>query len=266
MGSTKTVTQTTQQAKTSPMEEKLLGLEYEQRQQTMQPQTQAQLSGLNLVNQLLTGTTPLPGFFGEMGAGISPEAIGTQATELTRGALPQFQDLGILESGTMAKNISQAIANQLLFPAEQFNIGAKQNLLNLALSGQAQVQQPIMAGQQTLASQLAGLRSITGTQTQTSNPFLQNFYTGLGQGAAAAPFAMMACWVAKEIFGSWEHPKTKAVRFYILNLAPKWFRWLYLTYGERFANFIHNKSMFKLMLRPLFEYFAYRGCREVKYA
>jgi len=185
----------TQQATPTPEESELNRLRLEQYRQTAQPQTDVQLRGLSLIEQLLSGSTDLPGFFGQMGEGISPETIGTTATRLAGEALPGFQDLGLLDSGVMGKEISRSIANELLFPAEQFNIGAKQNLLNLALSGQAQVQQPITAGNQLLGAQLAGLRSVrstgTGTTTGTTsrNPFLESFYGSLGTTLGSPKFS-----------------------------------------------------------------------------
>lgn len=184
MGSTKQTTET----KTTPTEEErqLNARNLRVALATEEPQQQAQLSGLSLVNQLLTGTSPLPGFFGTMAEGITPDTIGNEATRLALRAMPQFQQLGLMESGTAAKQISRSIANELLYPAQQFNVGALQNMLNLALSGQAQVQQPIQAGIGQLGGQLAGLR--TTTQTQTKNPFLESLYGSLGQSLGQAPF------------------------------------------------------------------------------
>ncbi len=185
MGQTKVQETTTTTPTASPEETRLNQLQLEQFEQTVGPQTDVQLSGLDLLQRLLSGGIDLPGIFGELGAGISPEAIGTQATELAQRALPQFQSAGILDSGIVGREISKSIANQLLFPAEQFNIGAKQNLLNLALSGQAQVQQPIAVGTGSLSGRLAGLRSTTGTTTQQQrNPFLTgaDILSGIGTG------------------------------------------------------------------------------------
>ena len=79
--------------------------------------------------------------------------------------------------------------------------------------------------------------------------------TGVGMGAGAAMF----CWVAAEIFGGWNKPKTNSARYYIGSIAPAWFRNFYHEYGERIAAFIHDKPIFKMLLRPLFELFALRG-------
>ena len=149
-------------------------------QATEAGETQAQTSGLSLINQLLAGGQNLPGIFGQLSQGISPNAMAAQAGELTRQALPQFQSSGLVDSGTMWDQISKNIANQLVYPAEQFNIGTKQNLLNTAFTGQAQVQAPVQNNVNSLAQSLAGLRTTTQTQTQTQNPFLTSLMSGLG--------------------------------------------------------------------------------------
>ena len=60
-------------------------------------------------------------------------------------------------------------------------------MLNLALSGQAQVQQPIQAGINNLSSALAGLRTTTQTQ-KSPNPFLQSFQSQLGSTLGGSQF------------------------------------------------------------------------------
>lgn len=71
--------------------------------------------------------------------------------------------------------------------------------------------------------------------------------------------ALAACWVASEIFGGWTEPKTEAARYFVNNIAPLWFKEFYLRYGEAIAEFIHDKPIFKMALRPLFEIFAFIG-------
>jgi hypothetical protein len=181
---------------------------------TEQPQQQAQLSGLELVNQMLGGSTNLPGYFGEIAQGISPQsqmssgqlnpmAISSAAGALMRQYLPGYQQGNMLYSGVIQRDIQKRLTNELLLPvaqqnianqqaAQQFNIGTEYsrqgynqgnllNLLNLALSGQAQVQQPVQANVSQLGSQLAGLRTTTTSGTQTSNPFQQSLYSSLGK-------------------------------------------------------------------------------------
>lgn len=185
MGSEKQSTSTSTQTKVlpTPEEQAMQKMQLDQFKQTSGPQTQAQLSGLQLINQLLSGGTNLPGIFGQLAGGISSNAIGTQASQLAKKSMPGFQQAGIQDSGEAERSIANDIAQSILFPAEQFNIGSLQNLLNLALSGQAQVQAPIQAGTNTLSQSLAGLRSTqsSGSSTQTSmNPFLKSFQQGAG--------------------------------------------------------------------------------------
>lgn len=104
------------------------------------------------------------------------------------------------------------------------------------------------------------------TQSQQGTPnWLLGAQSAAGAAAKLGSAAILACWVAKEIFGSWEHPKTICARYYILNIGPKWFREFYINHGESIAKFIHNKPVLKLLLRPLFELFALIG-RERIYA
>ncbi len=106
-----------------------------------------------------------------------------------------------------------------------------------------------------------GTQSQAATATRGQNVSMIN--SGIGQVGSLAETGMagafLFCWVAAELFGGWNNPKTEAVRYYIGNIAPKWFKNIYLKYGERFARFIHNKPWLKAIIRPLFEYFALLG-------
>ena len=199
MGNTKTTTgssQNQQQQMTTtatPEERQMEQLELSGMQQTQPQQVQVQKSGLNAINNLLTGNlAALPNYMRQSATGIDNNAIATQAGVMTRKLLPNFQASGVpLDSGETLRSVTQQIANELLYPTQQFNIGASQNALNLALSGQAQVQAPVQANTNTLATQLAGLRQInqtgstSGTQTTTTNPFLNSFYSADGNALAA---------------------------------------------------------------------------------
>jgi hypothetical protein len=256
---------------------------------------QGQFGAFNLINALLTGGS-LPGFLGGLPGGISPEAIGTQASRVASQAQPGFQSLGIADSGVAFRETAQDVAENVLFPAEQFNISNLFNLLQTGLSGQSSLQGQRIAQQGNLGARLAGLRSITGSSTgqfsgttssqgQTTvsapNPFLSEFQKSLGNSLGSGSFgsspfgssgagaaggasggggaAAAGCWVAAEIFGGWDEPKTCAARHYVNNLAPKWFKKFYLRHGETIAEFISNKPILKAMLKPMFEYFAVRG-------
>jgi len=81
---------------------------------------------------------------------------------------------------------------------------------------------------------------------------------GAETGVAAA---FLMCWVASELFGGWFEPKTVGARTFIAELAPKWFRDLYIKHGKRFAQFIKNKPWLKNLIRPLFERFSEIGMK-----
>lgn len=156
-----------------------------------------QQAGLSLVEQLLRGQEPLPGYFDKLSRGISPEVTSDIANQAIADIQPYFNQAGLLNSGVNAV-ASARVAGDIRRASEEYNIGNRLNLLNLALSGQAQVQQPVLYQQSLLGQRLAGLRPITqtgtfsgtssGTQSGSSsqvllgmNPFLKSFETSLGK-------------------------------------------------------------------------------------
>lgn len=194
MGKEKTTVETGGTQTTTPeptaAELEMQELQLGQFKQTAQPMTDVQLTGLDLIQQLLSGGTDLPGFFGEIGRGISPELTTEIAREAVGDIPPQLQSQGLLDSG-VGQSLMARTSGDIRRATGEFNIGNKLNLLNLALSGQAQVQQPMLAQSAMLGQQLAGLRGQTttgtGTSTTTSmNPFLKSFQTSMG--AAPATF------------------------------------------------------------------------------
>lgn len=190
----KTQTQTTTPEAT-PEETRLNQLALERAESAQEGLIGSQTKGLDLIQLLLSGQN-LPGQLGPLGQGISTEAIGTQASRLARQNLAGFQNVGLADSGVAFRETAKDISEGLLFPAEQFNIGSLQNLLNLALSGQAQVQQPILGSEGQVGARLAGLRPITSvgqssgqTQQFAPNPFLSSFQRSLGQTLGSPTFA-----------------------------------------------------------------------------
>lgn len=93
----------------------------------------------------------------------------------------------------------------------------------------------------------AGLAAIGGASAAAGSAFGTSFGKQAG------------CWVASEIFGGWFEPKTVAARFYVNNLGPKFFLSFYLKHGEAFARRLKGRKLIKLLIRPIFEYFAWRG-------
>lgn len=180
MSNEKQKTETTQRAEATPEERELNKLLLEQARAGQAGTLQIQESGQNLINQLLTGQA-LPGYLEGLPGGISPEVtnrIVQQSLEDVRGGL---QAQGLLNSGVRAELETQTAAD-IRAQAEQFNLQNIQQLLNLATGGQAQNQALIGQGTSQLGQSLAGLRTITGSSTQTSmNPFLKSFQQSAGK-------------------------------------------------------------------------------------
>ena len=227
-------------------------------------------AGLDLAKLLLTGQN-LPGYLGTLPGGISEDVIQGNVDKSLRDLNTQLAASGAgtyLESGA-SQAMGVRTAGDLRTQASQFNLQNLQQLLNLAVGGQAvPLQYSSDIGNQ-LGSRLAGLRTInqTGTSSQTTRtPFLQTqFAGGIGQGMGSAfGTALAGCWVASEIFGGWFEPKTISSRIFINLKAPKWLRNLYMANGESVARFISDKPIMKLILRPIFELFAYLGGHNAK--
>lgn len=187
------------------------------------------LSGGTLPGNLsgLTGTTQV-GTLGQMPTiDASKYQVGEDVTsDIVQRSLadiaPQFQMAGILDSGVaaslsgeLAKDIrldtarsnmdtalaieQQNIANQSAasqfdisnqYSQQAFDTNTLLSLLNLTLSGSTALQSPVLAQSQQLSNALAGLRSTTGTTTQTSmNPFLLSFQQSAGQTLGSPSFS-----------------------------------------------------------------------------
>jgi len=202
VGKDKTTTSTEQrstQTVTPSAEETELNRLQLEREKFLDPQIRGvQSQGLSLVQQLLQGDENLPGFLGELPGGISPEVTSDIVQQSLRDIAPSFQRSGLLDSGVRA-SIEARTAGDIRRTSEEFNIGNRLNLLNLALSGQAQIQQPILGFSGQLGQRLAGLRNTASTgftnqTTLSANPFLKSFQQGAGSalgkglGAGAAGF------------------------------------------------------------------------------
>lgn len=78
-------------------------------------------------------------------------------------------------------------------------------------------------------------------------------YPGIGTavgavvGGAAGYFGA-GCWVARECLGT-ESSDWRLFRDWMFNRAPKWFKWLYMTFGENFAYWIHSKPRLKKLIK-----------------
>ena len=70
----------------------------------------------------------------------------------------------------------------------------------------------------------------------------------LGAAGTIGGAAIMACWVAREIYGK-DNPEWTIFRAWLFNEAPEWLRDLYLEEGERFAGFISDKPILKSIVK-----------------
>ena len=184
MGQSRTTEQTRPEA--TPEERRLNQLDIQLREAIQPGLIDVQQQGLSLAS-LLLGGQQLPGGLQGLTGGLSEDVISDISRKAVSDISPGLQAQGILESGVGA-SVQGRVAGDIRRQAAEFNIGNQLNLLNLALSGQAQVQAPGLGVGSTLGGRLAGLRSITQT-TQQPNVFAQQFLGGLGQGIGQAGFS-----------------------------------------------------------------------------
>lgn len=191
--STTTVNNTTSTPTPTPEETRLNQLDLQAREANQQGTIDMQGNALNLGNLLLKGMD-LPGYLAGLPGGISEDVTSGLVQQSLRDIKPSFQQGGILDSG-VAASASARTAGDIRLNSAQFNLQNLQQLLNLAVGGQAQIQQPIIGQSQILGSRLAGLRSInqtgssTGNTTSTAmNPFLKSFQTSLGNSLGSLSF------------------------------------------------------------------------------
>ena len=69
-----------------------------------------------------------------------------------------------------------------------------------------------------------------------------------GLGSLGGGYLSKNCWVARECYGE-QNPRWMIFRHWLFTKAPKWFRNLYISHGERFAAYIHNKPVVKSLIR-----------------
>ncbi len=188
-GSKETVVSNTTSTSTptpSAEETALNKLELQRQRELFGPGMNLQKQGMSLASQLLGGSTDLPGFIGDLGQGIGEEQTADIVKRSLEDIRPGFQSSGIFDSGVRAE-LEARTAGDIRRQTAEFNIGNRLNLLNLALSGQAQVQAPQIGFANQLSQRLSGLRSVntSGTSNQvTSSPF--NFGQAAGTAIGAA--------------------------------------------------------------------------------
>ena len=199
-GGGSTETTTTQERQPTAEETELNKLQLQMQRDTAPLQTEVQKSGLSLANMLLKGEEPLPGYLGQLSKGISPEVTQSLVDQSLKDIMPSFQSGGIIDSGVAAE-ISARTSADIRRASEEFNIGNRLNLLNLALSGQAQIQSPVLNTATSLRSSLSTLGKTTGTSYTTDNntfgrTFMQSFGSSFGKSLGGGTFANTSGWFA----------------------------------------------------------------------
>ena len=222
-------------------------------------------AGLNLSQLLLEGRQ-LPGYLQGLPAGISPEVTQGIVDQSLRDVNTQMAFSGagtFMESGaSQAAGVRAAgdIRNQ----SAQFNLGNLQQLINLAVGGQA-----VPLGYQNdlggnLGQRLAGLRSVSqqGTSNQINrNPFISGKDVMTGVGTAVGAFGAF-CWISAEVLDEpMDGVNVSNVRRLILESCPSWFINFYRTHGQSMARFIHKNPILKKLLKPLFLWVSRKGIK-----
>ena len=177
---------------------------------------------------------------------------------MRRGAMEeQFRQQGL---GAERASAAQMVGLEQATSADPFQaILQRQGQNNLGAGGQlfGQAGYGLQSGPQYLNPE-SGLGFISNQATNAANMFnaqtaadatrSAGMFGGLGAlgGGIAGMFDF--CWVAREVYGA-HNPAWLDFRQWMFSSAPKWFFKLYLTFGERFANFISNKPRLKARIR-----------------
>ena len=178
MGNNKTTNSTSTTATATPEETAMEKLQLQRLQTNAPAQQQLDTNMYGAMNTIMQGGT-LPGNLAGIG-GISQDQTNNMTQAALRSVYPQFQSAGIMDSGSAIQGGIATAANVMNSNA-QFNVSALQNLFNQALGGSSNLSNSTTSQNQVLGSQLAGLRSVNSTSTQTSmNPFLLSFQNSLG--------------------------------------------------------------------------------------
>ena len=149
-------------------------------------ETKAIKSGVTLSDLLLTGQG-LPGYLSKLPGGISPEVTQEIVDRSLGDVRAGLQGGGLLDSGVRSE-LEARTSSDIRTQSEQFNLGNLQQLINLAVGGQAF---PLDASQgfgSQLSQSLTGLQgsTMTGSSAGQSNPFRPSFGSTFSQGFAGS--------------------------------------------------------------------------------
>lgn len=189
----------------------------------------------------------------------SAAARGMRHSGATLKSLARFgQDLGSQEYDKAYNRFNQDYGNAYnRFNQEQGNrFNRVGNIANIGLSAN----QSMNSAGTNFGNQMAQNAISLGNAQANYEMNKGNTMKDLWQMGTSA---VMACWVARAVFGK-ESPKWLQARNYIMNIGPEWFKKLYLAHGEKFAKKVEKSKTLKIIIRPLFEYFAWRGKQSLK--
>lgn len=178
MGNTTTTTNQSQQYTPTPTETQLMNNELSLSNAALPGQLANQGYAQNLQGLLMNGQN-LPGYLNTLPGGVSQGQSMNEANLANQGIATQFQAMGGLDSGSAAQSLAGNYANTLNQNA-QFNIENLAQLMNLASGNAYQNVGMIGNNNAMLGTQSGALASSSGKSSQTSNPFLNSFYSGLG--------------------------------------------------------------------------------------
>ncbi len=113
------------------------------------------------------------------------------------------------------------------------------------------------ASQNALGLSTGALGAKNAADTATFNQWFKPFQAIAG-GASQAGAASMGCWIAAELFGGWEDPRTMLIRKWLhtdfsRHAFGRAMVKLYLRFGERTAEAMRTFGPLRWMFRPIFE-------------
>ena len=85
-------------------------------------------------------------------------------------------------------------------------------------------------------------------ELQESDEGLTEFELDVVAGGGSGSRGGGSCWVAREVYGE-ANPQWLMFRTWLLGDSPSWFRNLYISKGEAFANWLSKNTWLKPMIR-----------------
>jgi len=159
-------------------------------------------------------------------------AIGGYLSQQSSPALTSFYQQPMYAGSFGGQALGNAIASQQQSGPSLFNPESQTGMGSIYGAYNAQMG---LAGAQAQAN---------AAKSAGSSGMFGSIIGGIGGGIAKGIF----CWVAREVYGE-QNPAWLLFRDWMLNDAPKWMLGLYITFGERFAEFISDKPKLKNIIR-----------------